>query len=70
MKTLKNAVSRLLARSRAALGNIKPKAVAQALVLGGAGITAAGLALAYTPAGVMLGGIGLIVWALVIFDVG
>lgn len=58
-----------LKRITSLLGRLTRQAIAHTLVLAGAAITAVGTALIYPPAGIMLGGIALVAWALLIFDV-
>lgn len=70
MDRLKRAASAIVALSRETARKVTRKGLSDSLMLIGVGITATGLALAYLPAGVMLGGIGLVAWALLIFDVG
>lgn len=54
---------------RALLSRVTRQGIAHLMVLLGAALVAAGAALVYVPAGLVVGGIVLAAWALLIFDV-
>lgn len=58
-----------LKRITSLLGRVTRRAIAHLFVFAGGAVCSAGAALVYMPAGVMLAGVSLVVWALLIFDV-